>query len=76
VLFVCYSYCFVVNCDVLCIACKCVLPPGANSIAFDKYININININPIKWFYNGKQKNGCDSEDRSPLLCGAVVFAK
>jgi hypothetical protein len=30
-----------VNCDVLCIACKCVLPPGANQIAVDKYININ-----------------------------------
>jgi hypothetical protein len=42
--FVCYSWCFVVNCDVLCIACKCVLPPGANPIAVDKYINININI--------------------------------
>jgi hypothetical protein len=26
--------------------CKCVLPPGANPIAVDKYINININ---IKW---------------------------
>jgi hypothetical protein len=24
--------------------CKCVLPPGANPIAVDKYINININI--------------------------------
>jgi hypothetical protein len=31
---------------------------------------------PIKWFYNDKQKNGYDSGDRSPLLCGAVVFAK
>jgi hypothetical protein len=39
--FVCYSCCFVVNCDVLCIACKCVLPPGVNPIAVDKYIDIN-----------------------------------
>jgi hypothetical protein len=23
--------------------CKCVLPPGVNSIAVDKYTNININ---------------------------------
>jgi hypothetical protein len=42
VFFVRYSWCFVVNCDVLCIACKCVLPPGANPIAVDKYIDINI----------------------------------
>jgi Na+/H+-dicarboxylate symporter len=42
VLFFCYSCCFVVNCVVLCIVCKCVLPPGVNPIAFDKYININI----------------------------------
>jgi hypothetical protein len=25
--------------------CKCVLPPGVNRIAVDKYIDINININ-------------------------------
>jgi hypothetical protein len=25
--------------------CKCVLPPGVNPTADDKYININININ-------------------------------
>jgi hypothetical protein len=24
--------------------CKCVLPPGVNPIAVDKYINININV--------------------------------
>jgi hypothetical protein len=23
--------------------CKCLLPPGVNTIAVDKYINININ---------------------------------
>jgi hypothetical protein len=36
--FVCYSCCFVVNCDVL-FMCKCVLPPGVNPIAVDKHIN-------------------------------------
>jgi len=25
-------------------ACKCVVPPGDNPIAVNKYINININI--------------------------------
>jgi hypothetical protein len=44
-LFVCYSCCFVVYCDALCIACKCVLPPGVNPIAVDKYININVYVN-------------------------------
>jgi hypothetical protein len=39
VLFFC-SCCFVVNC-LLLFVCKCVLPPGVNPIAVDKYININ-----------------------------------
>jgi hypothetical protein len=30
--------------------CKCVLPPGVNPIAVDKYINIDININ-MKYVY-------------------------
>jgi hypothetical protein len=47
VLFVCYSWCFLVNYDVLCIACKCVLPPGVNPIAVDKYINKS-------WYHGGK----------------------
>jgi hypothetical protein len=39
VLFFCYSCCFVVNRDVLLLfMCKCVLPPGVNPIAVDKYI--------------------------------------
>jgi hypothetical protein len=49
---ICYLCCFVVICVVLllivmfCVlfVCKCVLPPGVNPIAVDKYVNININI--------------------------------
>ena len=34
----CYMCCSVVICVVLGIVCKCVLPPGDNPIAVNKYI--------------------------------------
>jgi hypothetical protein len=44
VLFCCYSY-FLLLIVLFCVLfmCKCVLPPGVNPIAVDKYINTNIN---------------------------------
>ena len=45
VLFDCYLCCsllFVLFCVLF--ECKCVLPPGVNPIAVNKYININISI--------------------------------
>jgi len=40
VLLGCYLCCSVVICVVLYIVCKCVLPPGDNPIAVNKYIDI------------------------------------
>jgi hypothetical protein len=39
--------------------CKCVLPPGVNPIAVDKYINININ---IIVFSAPHYKEACDKQ--------------
>ena len=43
----CYLYCSVVICVVLCIVllvCKCVLPPGDNPTAVNKYISISLSV--------------------------------
>jgi hypothetical protein len=61
--------------------CKCVLPPGVNPIAVDKYININISISiwgrgevpTAVWFGNLRERDHLEdlSLDKWAVLNGS-----